>query len=218
MTAKIQVDNSLPHLIANDITERIMNQQLQPGEQLREGEVSDRFGTSRAPVREAFYLLEVAGLIERLPRRGCRVKAYSWSEMIDIVELRNVMELLALKRYTPKTAAPHLKNMQEILRSMEERFTEDDKEAYSHLNQQFHRCIIRFSGSKLIETHYSRLSAPLRVLINKSWEGETLDQSIKDHQQIVKTLLEEDIEKAAEILSVHNLATITRLKKHYQSS
>ncbi|BCU81477.1 GntR family transcriptional regulator [Polycladomyces abyssicola] len=218
MTTKMRIDSSLPNQIANLITEQIVNNQFGPGEQLREGELAEQFGTSRAPVREAFYILEVAGLVERKPRRGSFVKEYSREELIDLLELRNLMELMALERFDLRRSATPLTEMERIVTSMRELVAKRDKAAYSHLNQQFHKCIIHFAGSKLIETHYDRLITPLRVMIKLSWENNTLDRSLEDHQQIVNVLLRGDVEGAKRILDTHNRGTIHRLEKYFQSS
>ncbi|MFC4076664.1 GntR family transcriptional regulator [Salinithrix halophila] len=219
MTAKMMLDGSLPNQIANFITEQVVSQKFKPGEQLREGELAEQFGTSRAPVREAFYILEVIGLVERLPRRGCFVKEYSYRELSDLFELRSLMEGMALERFDPQRSADHLQKMQEVVSSMRERVAQNNQDEYSRLNQIFHESIIRFRDSKLIETTYFRISTPLRVLVNISfWENKSMERSLKEHEQIVEALLREDIGGAKTILEKHNLATIRRLEKYFKTS
>jgi len=58
-----------------------------PGERIREVEVAERLGTSRAPVREALRILEQDGLIEILPWRGARVVDPTPDEIADLFDL-----------------------------------------------------------------------------------------------------------------------------------
>lgn len=58
-----------------------------PGGRIREVEVAERLGISRAPVREALRLLEQDGLIEILPWRGARVVDPSPDEIADLFDL-----------------------------------------------------------------------------------------------------------------------------------
>ncbi|MGE0729321.1 MAG: FadR/GntR family transcriptional regulator [Acidimicrobiia bacterium] len=57
-------------LVARQLIERIIAEGVRPGERLEhEGELIDQLGVSRATLREAFRLLEVAGILEMRPGR-----------------------------------------------------------------------------------------------------------------------------------------------------
>jgi len=56
-----------------------------PGERIREVEVAERLGVSRAPVREALRVLEQDGLVEITPWRGARVINPEPSELLDLL-------------------------------------------------------------------------------------------------------------------------------------
>ncbi|MBN4669044.1 GntR family transcriptional regulator, partial [Pandoraea nosoerga] len=61
---------SFAQKIAQVLADEIVERRLPPGQKLREQALAERFGTSRAPIREALYLLGQKGLVERTPRRG----------------------------------------------------------------------------------------------------------------------------------------------------
>lgn len=61
-----------------------------PGERIRESDVAQRLGISRAPVREALRVLEQDGLIELAPWRGARVIDPSPAEIADLFDLLGV--------------------------------------------------------------------------------------------------------------------------------
>jgi DNA-binding GntR family transcriptional regulator len=73
--------------IADEVSNDIISGRFKPGERIREQDLADRFGTSRAPVREAIRLLEIEGLIETEHWRGARVVNLSVSQVEDLFEM-----------------------------------------------------------------------------------------------------------------------------------
>ena len=85
--------NSLPKLVQNEIERMILDGQLLPGAKLTESTLADQLGVSRGPVREAFRLLEEAGLVRTEKNRGVFVRDVPIEEALEIFEVRAVMDL-----------------------------------------------------------------------------------------------------------------------------
>lgn len=79
---------SLPDQIVTRLTEDILKGVYVPGQRLKEQELALRMGTSRAPLREAFRVLERDGLIEILPWRGVRIVEPTYEEIKELFEAR----------------------------------------------------------------------------------------------------------------------------------
>lgn len=62
--------NQLARQVAQEISKRIVTQDLEPGQHISAQTVADDFGISRSPVREALQLLLDTGLVEQKPNRG----------------------------------------------------------------------------------------------------------------------------------------------------
>lgn len=75
-----------------------------PGDRIREVEVSERLGVSRAPVREALRILEQDGLIALTPWQGARVADPKPEEMADLLDLLGML-LGAVARLVARNAA-----------------------------------------------------------------------------------------------------------------
>lgn len=71
VTNDVLAPSSQVALAVQRLRSEILSGALVPGERLIEGQLTRRFGTIRAPLREALRLLGQQGLIEHLPRRGC---------------------------------------------------------------------------------------------------------------------------------------------------
>ena len=61
---------------------------LKPGQRILEEEICAVLGVSRAPVREAFRMLERDRLLVVVPRKGAQVSGYNDTELHDIFEVR----------------------------------------------------------------------------------------------------------------------------------
>ena len=70
--------------VEQTLRDRIATQQIPPGSKLRESEVAETFGVSRAVVREAFSVLAERGLIERIPNRGAIVSRLDFEQVREI--------------------------------------------------------------------------------------------------------------------------------------
>ena len=89
---------SLPDQIVARLTEDILTGVYLPGERLKEQELALKMGTSRAPLREAFRVLERNGLIEILPWRGVRIIEPTREEIKELFEARADMFALCAKQ------------------------------------------------------------------------------------------------------------------------
>ena len=74
-----------------------------PGDWLRQDDIATQMGVSMTPVREALDLLVAAGLAERVPYRGVRVREMSAKDVADAYGLRLILEAI-----TAREAALHI--------------------------------------------------------------------------------------------------------------
>ena len=81
--------------VASRLRELILSGDLEPKARVNELELSERFGISRTPLREAVKILATEGLLELLPNRGARVASLSVSEIEDVIEVVAGLEATA---------------------------------------------------------------------------------------------------------------------------
>ncbi len=82
---------SLAEQVAFQVSQAIFEEQLPPGQAITEQSLSENFGVSRGPVREALRILEKEGLIEIIPRQGARVTRLTIDEVNHVFELRSIL-------------------------------------------------------------------------------------------------------------------------------
>ena len=88
--------------IALVLEEEIVSGELEPGQVLRQEEVSERFDVSRTPVREALRRLAALGLVSFIPNRGVRVRTITAQELREAFLVRAELESLATEIAAPK--------------------------------------------------------------------------------------------------------------------
>ncbi|WP_153733179.1 GntR family transcriptional regulator [Sporosarcina obsidiansis] len=209
-------NNALSNTIAKYITEQIITGELQPGEKLVEHIYAEEYGTSRAPVREAIYLLDIEGLVERIPRKGAVVKEYTANEIYDLLEIRNMLENMAMDRI--KKYGPDLELLEEMRQLHDKMKTGSDVRSYTQLNHSFHMCLIKMSKSETIKDMYLRLGTPLLRIQSLSFGKEgNIEKSVKEHEIILKLLVEKNMAELSAVLKQHNEDVISSIQEKFHS-
>ncbi|MDO5611945.1 MAG: GntR family transcriptional regulator [Paracoccus sp. (in: a-proteobacteria)] len=91
-------DPALPAQIAERIWLAIAERRLRPGTRLKEEELAEIFGVSRARIRQALSGLEREGLVKIVPNRGALVAAPTVEEAGDVLFARRTIEQRVVER------------------------------------------------------------------------------------------------------------------------
>jgi DNA-binding GntR family transcriptional regulator len=100
------------------LSEEIVTGQYLPGARLKEQELALRFGTSRAPLREAFRVLEREGLVEILPWRGVQVSRPTLEEIKELFDVRAEVFGLCARRLTKQGDAADIARIQQEIAAL----------------------------------------------------------------------------------------------------
>lgn len=203
--------SGLSHQIEQKLIEQIIQGELKQGDKIIEKTYADLFGVSRAPVREAIYKLARGGLIIRYPKKGAFVRKYSYYELIDLLEIRNMLEYMALEKLD-------LYEIEESkitkLRSIHEKMIEtEDILQYTNLNYEFHLVIISMCESQPIMDVYSRLGwVLLRTQYLSFSQKNNLSKSLHDHHEILQLIKTKNKVPLIRVMLEHNSHVITSIR------
>src|SRR5690242_1323170 len=106
---------SLSSAVAEKLREKIVQGDIQEGEQLRQDAIAQEFAVSRIPVREALRQLEAEGLITIVPHRGAVVSLLSCDEIEELFEIRAILEPEVLRVSIPNLKESDFANAEKIL-------------------------------------------------------------------------------------------------------
>ena len=202
---------SLPQQIAQVIAGEIIELELPLGHKLPEMSLATRFGTSRASVREALYLLAQEGLIERSPRKGAYVREFDRREIEELYRVRASLEELALERISesPDKTRSCLSALDTLMSKMEK--VHKDTRQYHELNFRFHKTIVETSDSHLLLDLYKQIEGPLKIFLRVSFEApDAVLQSLSEHKKILAAIYQGDSKGACSILVTHDTEGMQR--------
>jgi DNA-binding GntR family transcriptional regulator len=188
--------------VHDELRSAILEGALAPGERLRAEAVAERLGTSRTPVREALLMLEREGLVVVEPHRGAVVRAFDAADLLDLYEVRELIEPHAARRAATRIEAGSLERLDELCALAEDAST-DQQIAY---NEEFHSVIVAAAQSP-------RLLAALRAVAGiphafraAFWaDDDQRAQSLFCHRELTRALEQRRPELAEVVMRMHIL-------------
>jgi DNA-binding GntR family transcriptional regulator len=139
--------------------ELILRAELPGGHLFSEGEIAERLGISRTPVREAFQRLSSEGLLELYPKRGAVVVPLTPGEARDVLDVREALERSAVRRLlTGDVALDDLvAQLEENLGVQRARAEAGDAVGFAQVDQEFHELVVTASGNAVAARYYRDL-------------------------------------------------------------
>ncbi len=208
-------DKNLADRVADQLRETIQSGGYAPGERLVERRLAAELGVSHIPVREALTRLTEEGLVERLPRRGCRVAAISAKDLRDLSSLRVLLEQYvaerAIEHWTPKAEA----QLREIVAQMEAAADRGDTKRLSDLDLRFHEQLWALTDHEmlvdLVAQLRGRISGFLRAA-NTALEPEALRAHAASHGALVDALASGKPNEARRAMAKHIEVAAARIE------
>jgi phosphonate utilization transcriptional regulator len=196
--------SSLTTVVQQEIERAILAGEYEPGSKLIEATLAEKMGVSRGPVREAFRMLEEAGLLRNEKNRGVFVRAIPLEEALEIFDLRAAMDELVGRLLAQKITPAQLKEIRELVDQMEKAVKADDAHNYHVLNLRFHDRLVEMAGNSKVTAIYRKLIKELSLFrrINLA-ENTVLPVSAGEHRQIVKAIASGDAEAAGKAMYQH---------------
>jgi DNA-binding GntR family transcriptional regulator len=194
----------------------ILEMRLAPGHPLDETSLSDRFGMSRTPVREALVRLVAEGLATTLPNRNTIVTA------LDFANLPHYLDALTLMyRVTNRLAAQRRKPEHlGVLREQQERFAKcvaaADAIGMIETNRDFHLAIAVAGGNQYYIDLFSRLlndGVRLLRLYYRTFDDHLPPQYVGEHEAIIESIADGDVERADRLGGQHAAQIVAQFQR-----
>lgn len=198
--------------VLEEIEERIIFLDYEPGEKLREAELQEEFEIGRTPLRETLIKLESKGLIRSVPRSGTHVSTVSLEELRNAYEVRNYLIRIAGEKAAKKINLSDLKRLKELIGEMQ---TEDDPQDMIKLDFQAHELINQATQNTILTDKLRKL----RQQTFRGWAAPNFNgcmESFTDEfSKIAESLSEDDGKKTGKLLAAHLRNFLDRLSKKF---
>lgn len=203
---------SLASAAQQEIERMILGGELAPGTKLTEAWLSEKLGVSRGPIREAFRMLEEAGLVRQEKNRGAFVRDIPVDEAVEIFDLRAVMDELIGRRLAAALAPDQSRRLKALVEQMEQAARANDADAYHLLNLQFHDHLVEFAGNRKMAAIYRKLVKELALFRRRNLtEDQVLTHSAAEHRQILRAIQSGDAEAAGRAMYEHVMESKARM-------
>ncbi|UCD82561.1 MAG: GntR family transcriptional regulator [Desulfobacterales bacterium] len=190
--------------VYNKIKEKILTEELPPGQWLVEREISEKFQISRTPVRELLRRLVSDGLVSLEPSKGYYVRKLSIEEIIEIFQAREAVEGQAARLSCIKGDELFFNHIATLKRQFEQLDITKDSSSGIAKGTELHDAIINAANNSVLSEFYQKLknlNGLIRNITKKSIDIE--NQSKKGHLALTQAILDKDPEKSGQSMREH---------------
>jgi len=204
---------SLVSELACEIGAEIIEGIRKPGEDLNTVDLSNRYRTSRTPIREALMLLEKEGLVDIPPRKRPRVMRPVASEIRDIYHARSALLSYIVSEVAVLATAEQLDDLAAQFDVMRAACEAGDNAAYLWANTDFHEKNNRIAGNRVVMRILDSLllrSLSIRKLSLSHPGG--MARSLRDHEHLLQAYRDRDPLLASAVMRSNVMNALARLK------
>lgn len=187
----------------------IVSMQVKPGTPLNEKALTERFGVSRTPVREALIRLVEDGLVNIYPQSGTFVAPIPTSLIPEAVVIRKALEGATVEKAAACATAQDATRLDDIL--ARQRFLADrqDMNGFHEADEAFHETIASIAGFPGIWNYLK----PVKVQIDRARRMTLpalgrMEHVIGEHQIIRDAIAAHDVKAATDAMAIHLSAVI----------
>lgn len=195
---------NLSDRIYNTIRKKIICHQIIPGEKLIDSKIAEELGVSRSSVRQAFTILEKAGLVELIPRNGFYVREISKQDVKEMYEIRNILETEAAFRSVRRISDKDLNKAKKVFADAKDDLKNNRVKKFVKADAVLHQLLIKNSGnSRLIKLIKRYINHYVFYRIIDLSRVERAKKAYFEHYEIFKAVVKRKPELTADLMSEH---------------
>jgi DNA-binding GntR family transcriptional regulator len=207
----VDLSLSAQRLAYAHIRDRIRAGLLAGGERVVPEAIATELSISRMPVREAIRQLDSEGLLTIRPNRGAVVTALTPEDVLELFEMRAVLEGLAAGKAAALMDDDTEDQLFLILRRMR-RATATSVDAFIEQHNAFHEAIGARGGGRWLSAENKRLAAAVEPYVRVYLtQLEKARFTVDGHVALLEALLTRDPERAEAAMRDHVLSTVLEL-------
>ncbi len=193
---------SITPQITRILRERIIHNDLKPGDRISESELARRCGVSRQPVREAFIRLVGEGLLEVRPQRGTIVTRIDYVAVLDARFLREAIEADIVRILATEPDAALVAELRRQV-GLQHALDGDDPGRFMRLDEQFHRTLAEAAGKVRAWKQIEGLKSQMDRVRYLSFGEFRVDALVAQHRALVGRIEGGDVPGADSAIRIH---------------
>lgn len=203
--------SSLVELSVRRLRTEILSGALPPGERLIEEQLTQRFGISRAPLREALRELAQQGLVEHSPRRGMRVAELTATDVDELFGLRDLLERYAMELALPLPDSRSLAGLTTAFDAMAAAARAGDAFGENEAHRQFHIEVVTLAGQRQLRMTFEPVILKLQLYmaanLRREAERRAPAEGIERHRKLLEAIASSELPIVLAALATHGART-----------
>jgi DNA-binding GntR family transcriptional regulator len=206
---KIDDYRLLSHRIYSALKKSIVSGEFQFGEKIYAEQIAKYYQVSATPIREAIHKLVAEGILVQKPNQGTVVKEISLSDIDQILQVRSVIEKMAIRLLIEKIKATEIRNdtveeLHSLIEFMKENLANKNAKNFVKYALDFHRLIFKECGNKYLYKIYRGLEDIFSRFTSKSIDKEgRIQNSYLEQVEIYRSIKEKDLKKAEKCVETY---------------
>lgn len=201
-------------LIYRDIHKDIVSMQIKPGAALNEKTLSEQFGVSRTPVREALIRLVEDGLVDVFPQSGTFVARIPMAGIAESVLIRQALECTTVEHAAQDAKPSDVDLLDEVIARQRFYGERRDINSFHESDEKFHETIATIAGYPGIWSLLKSVKVQIDRVRRLTLPALDRYQFILDeHQTIRNAIMAHDAAAAITAMKRHLTAVIPDVKK-----
>ena len=192
---------SMTERVLNELRNDIINWNYNENDMITEAEISQKFGVSKTPSREALNYLCMEGFLEKIPNKGYLVKGISVMELQSLFQYRGILEKACAERAIQYATADELRFLQELTEEHVKKAEGSTYQEYSEMNMDFHMSVAYLSRNRYLVSALENVLNNLRRVFVREWKSSGAKALLEAHMELVEVLIKRDVEQAKQYVA-----------------
>lgn len=184
------------------IRDAVVRGDLAPGAAVRDQDLAEQLGLSRAPVRDALARLADEGLVERKPQSHTRVTPLVPHEVRDAAAVVRAMHELATRTGVPALTDAQVATMRAANRRFAAACATGDLDAASTADDDLHQVLVDAAGNRAAAATIARYTPLIRRLERHQFSPAGATRSVALHEQLIDACADRDATRATEVTAL----------------
>jgi DNA-binding GntR family transcriptional regulator len=188
--------------VAERLREQIFARELEPGSWIDEQKLTQDYGISRTPLREALKVLAVEGLVTMKVRRGAYVTEMSVQDVTQVYHLLGLLEADAAAELARSASDEALAELDALHCTLVASI--DQRDQFFRTNEQFHLRLLSLSGNRWRQQLVLDLRKMMKLNRHHSlFRQGRIAESLAEHEAVMAALRSRDADAAARLMKAH---------------
>ena len=196
--------NTKKGIVYSELKQQIINNQIPGDKPLTVKALCSQYDVSRTTIREVLEMLISEGFLMQMRGAGYFVKLIDYQDMVEIYELREVLEVLAVKLFVERLNPERKGHFKEYVRLQEKAYWKDDHENFMRLDMKIHALIAEGARNRKLENALKSIYSQIQLMAAAAQDDAVVRKmASQSHSMLLENIERHDVQGAQKVMQQH---------------